>query len=290
MLVKDALKTSVRSLTHGKMRSALTMLGIVIGISSVITLMSIGTSAQGLILGQVQSIGSNLIFVIPGGSTNGRFSSPAAAQGIVIKSLKEQDVNSLSRESSISAVTAEVRGQGKAVYDGNDVRVTYDGVLGNYFSVRNFKTQSGYPFTQSDVDSFNHVAVIGSALAKTLFNDIDPIGRSIRLSNISFRIVGVLEKKGTGPGGVDQDNLVVIPVTVAQKQILGIDYYSFITVQANDSYTIDFVKSRITSVLRSDHFITDPKKDDFTVASQEDALSILDTITSTFTLFLAAIA
>src|SRR5882672_5676550 len=132
MLLKDAFTTATDSLTHGKMRSILTMLGIVIGIASVIILMSIGASAQALILNQVQGIGSNLVFVIPGGSISGKFSSPAAAQGIVIKSLKQQDVDALSREPSIDSATAEVRGQGKAVYADNDVTVTYEGVFSNF--------------------------------------------------------------------------------------------------------------------------------------------------------------
>ncbi len=272
MLIKDAFKTATRALTHGKMRSALTMLGIVIGISSVIILMSIGQSAQGLILNQVQGIGSNLIFVIPGGSTSGKFAAPAASQGIVIKSLKQTDVDALDRDPSINAVTAEVRGQAKAVYGDNDITVTYEGVLANFFALRNFKTVSGYPFAQSDVDSFNHVAVIGQTLAETLFGNLNPVGKYIRLGSVSLRVIGLLEKKGTGPGGVDQDNLVVVPMTVAQKQMLGIDYFNIITVQASEEYEISFVKSRVMSILQHSHNIADPNKDDFTVQTQEDVL------------------
>ncbi len=290
MLIKDAFKTATRALTHGKMRSVLTMLGIVIGIASVIILMSIGASAQALILNQVQGIGSNLVFVIPGGSTSSKFSSPAAAQGIVIKTLKQTDIDNLSREPSIDAVTAEARGQGKVVYGENDVNVTFDGVPANFFTVRNYATTDGYPFSQSDVDSFNHVAVIGSSLAKTLFNNLEPVGKMIRLNNISLRVVGVLESKGTGPGGVDQDNIVMVPNTVAQSQLLGTDYFTDIVVSANDAYTIDFVKQRITSVLRQDHTLQTTDQDDFTIETQADILSILGTITSTLTLFLAAIA
>ena len=290
MLYKDALKSATRSLTHGKMRSILTMLGIVIGIASVIILMSIGASAQALILNQVQGIGSNLVFVIPGGSSSSRFASPAAAQGIVIKTLKQNDIDNLSREPSITAVTAEARGQGKAVYADNDVTVTFDGVPANFFTVRNYNTTQGYPFTQADVDSFNHVAVIGSELAKTLFNSLDPVGKTIRLNNISLRVVGVLESKGTGPGGVDQDNIVILPNTVAQSQLLGTNYFADILVSADTTYNIDFVKSRITSVLRQDHNLQTIDQDDFTIETQADILSILGTITSVLTLFLAAIA
>src|SRR5579872_4206379 len=290
MLIKDAFKTATRALTHGKMRSILTMLGIVIGIASVIILMSIGASAQGLILNQVQGIGSNLVFIIPGGSSSSRFSSPAAAQGIVIKTLKQNDIDNLEREPSVTAVTAEARGQGKVVYADNDVTVTFDGVPANFFQVRNYQTADGYPFSQNDVDSFNHVAVIGSELAKTLFNNLEPVGKSIRLNNISLRVVGVLESKGTGPGGVDQDNIVMVPDTVAQGQLLGTDYFTDVLVEANSAYDISFVQSRITAVLRQDHNLQPSDQDDFTIETQADILSILGTITSTLTLFLAAIA
>ncbi len=291
MLFRDAFKTATRSLMHGKMRSILTMLGIVIGIASVIILMSIGQSAQDLILSQVQGIGSNLIFVIPGGSNNGRFSSPASAQGIVIASLVDRDIEALRREPSISAVLPEVRGQANAIYGDNNVTVTYQGAIANFFPVRNFITQKGRPFTQSDVDSFNHVAVIGSALANTLFgSNINPIDKMIRLKNLTFRVIGVLESKGTGPLGVDQDNLVIIPITIAQKQLLGISYFNDVVMQANSDYDINFVKSRIIFTLRRDHEITNPNKDDFTIRTQEDALSLLGNITSILTFFLAAIA
>ncbi len=290
MLFRDAFKTATRSLTHGKMRSILTMLGIVIGIASVIILMSIGASAQALILNEVEGIGSNLVFIIPGGSTSGKFESPAAAQGIVITSLKQADVDSLSREPSVVAAIPEVRGQAKAVLGDNDKTVTYQGVPANFFPVRNFVVERGYPFTESDVNSFNKVAVIGSEIAETFFGNREPIGKTIRLANINFRVVGVLEEKGTGAFGINQDNLILVPITVGQKQMLGIDYFNDITVQADEAYTIDFTKSRIISVLRQNHNIRDVNKDDFTIQTQEDALDILGTITSTLTLFLAAIA
>jgi len=290
MLLRDSLKTASAGLRHAKMRSFLTMLGIVIGIASVTLLMSIGTSAQNLILNQVQGTGSNLIFIIPGATKGSRFSSPASVQGIIIKTLVQADADALRREGSIVKVAPEVRGQAKVIYENTDATVTYDGTTEDFFSIRNFKTDKGYPFTQSDAASFNRVAVIGSALAKTLFGEVDPIGKTIRLKNISFRVVGVLEKKGIGPFGVDQDNLVLVPITIAQKQLLGIDYYNAITIQASDNYTIEFTKSRITSVLRQNHHVTNPDKDDFTIRTQQDALDLLGNITSIMKLFLTAIA
>ena len=291
MRFKDSITSARATLKRGKTRSLLTMLGIVIGISSVIVLMSIGQSAQDYILGQVQGLGSNLVIVIPGGTQNGRLSAPAASQGIIVTSLKQADVDALARDPSVAAVTEEARGQTDAVFGDNDKTITFDGVPANFFTVRNFVVAEGYPFTNDDVQSFNHVAVIGSALADTLFGaGSDPIGQSIRVKNISFRVIGVLAAKGTGAFGIDQDNIVLVPITVGQKQMLGTDYFTDIMVEANSSYTIDFAKARVQSILEQDHGITDPVKDDFTIETQQDVLSLLGNITSILTLFLTAIA
>jgi len=291
MRVSDLIKSSQATLKHGKMRSLLTMLGIVIGISSVIVLMSIGQSAQDYILAQVQGLGSNLIIILPGGTNNGRLSSPASAQGIIITSLVQQDVDALSRDPSIAAVTEEARGQAAVSFGDNNETVTFDSIPANYFTVRNFTVANGYPFTDNDVQSLNHVAVIGSVLATTLFGPgSDPVGQYINVKNIQFKVVGVLATKGTGAFGIDQDNLVLVPITVGQKQMLGINYFSDIEVQANNAYTISFVQSRVESILEKNHSITNSAKDDFTIETQQDVLSLLGNITSILTLFLAAIA
>ena len=292
MLFRDAFKTSTRSLTHGKMRSILTMLGIVIGIASVIILMSIGQSAQDLILGQVQSIGSNLIIVMPGAPSNGKFSSPASAQGIVITSLQQRDVDALEREPSVDLAVPEVRGQADVVYGNNNVTISYTGSTADFFTVSNLaKVSRGQTFSKSDVDSGNHVVVIGPDLATTLFGaNINPIDKTIYIKGVSFRVVGVLSKGGTGAFGVDIGNIVVMPISVAQKQLLGITYFNVVITQANPNYDINFVKSRMTFTLRQDHGITNPNKDDFNIETQADILSILGSITSILTLFLAAIA
>lgn len=290
MLLSDSLRTAARGIRHARMRSFLTMLGIVIGIASVILLMSIGASAEKLILDQVRSVGSNLIFVIPGGSGGSRFSSPASVQGIIIKTLVEDDVRALEREPSITAASPDVRGQARAIYENNDKTVTFIGVPANFFPVRNFKTDKGYPFTATDVASFNRVAVIGPTIAKDLFGERDPIGKLVRLKDVSFRVVGVLESKGVGPLGVDQDNIFLLPITVAQKQLLGINYYNFLTIQADEDYDIKFTQARATSILRQNHKITDPVKDDFTIRTQQDSLELLGNITGVMTIFLTSIA
>jgi putative ABC transport system permease protein len=291
MRLKDSIISARATLKHGKTRSLLTMLGIVIGISSVIILMSIGASAQAYILAQVQGLGSNLIIVIPGGTTNGKFSSPAAAQGIIVTSLVQNDVTALERDPSIAAVTEEARGQATASFGDNSEVVTFDGVPANFFTIRNFEVATGYPFTDDDVQSYNHVVVIGSDLANTLFGpNSNPVGQYILLKNISFRVVGVLAPKGTGAFGVDQDDIAMVPITVAQQQMLGVNYFSDIEVEANNNYTIDFAQQRVSTILQQDHNIANADQDDFTIETQQDVLSLLSTITSALTLFLAAIA
>ena len=291
MLYTDAFKTSLRSLTQSKTRTLLTMLGIIIGIASVIILMSIGQSAQDLILGKVQGIGSNLIIITPGAPTNGKFSPSAAEQGAIITSLQQRDVESLQREPSISAVGPLVSGQATVVYGNNNATESYQGTTAEMFAIRNLKVGQGYAFTQADVNSENPVVVIGPDLAVTLFGkNVDPINKNIRIKNISFRVVGVLSVGGTGAFGVNQGTIVIMPITVAQKQLLGISYFNMILAQANPNYTIDFATTRIKFDLAQNHGITDPNKYDFNIQTQADILSLLGSITSILTLFLAAIA
>lgn len=275
---------------NAKVRSFLTMLGIVIGIGSVVLLMSIGASTEKLILNEVEGVGSNLIFITPGATKGSKFASPAALLGIIIKTLDQRDMDDLKREPAFKYVTAEVRGQAKAVRGSNDTTVTFTGNDNDYFLIRNFDFYRGGPFTQSDLSSFNKVAVIGYNTAQTLFQDEDPIGKTIRLKDLNFRVVGVLSKQGLGPFGLDEDNIVLVPMSVAQKLMLGINYFNTMSVQVKDEYTTDFAKGRITSILRGNHHITDPNKDDFTVQTQEDFIAILGTVTSVLTIFLTAVA
>ncbi len=291
MRIRDASRTAWKGIMNAKMRSFLTMLGIVIGTGSVILLMSIGGSAEKLILSEVESVGSNLIFILPGSTKGSKFASPAALLGIVIKTLNEKDITDLRREPAFKYVTAEVRGQAKIIKGSNDSTITFTGNDNQYFAVRNFDFYKGSAFSQSDLTSFNKVVVLGYSIAETLFpNGEDPVGQIVRLKDINFRVVGVLTKQGLGPFGVDEDQLVSVPVTVAQKLMLGINYFNAVTVQVKDEYATDFAKGRITSLLRSNHRITDPNKDDFTVQTQEDFIAILGNVTGILTIFLTAIA
>ncbi len=286
----DALATAMRGIKNAKMRSLLTMLGIVIGIASVTLLMSIGSSAQKLILSQVEGAGSNLVFIVPGGSGGSRFASPPSVQGVVIKTLVERDVIDLRREPSIERIAPQVRGQARITAANRDHVALYEGTSGDIFPIRNFTIAHGSAFTERDVQSGNHVAVIGGTLSETLFNTQNSIGKLMRLKGVTFRVIGVLDKKGLGPFGVDQDNMVLVPITVAQRELLGIDYYNFITLQASDNYPIEMTTQRIKKILSTNHRIPSEDKEDFTIRTQEDAIGILSSVTSIMTVFLTMIA
>ncbi len=290
MRIVDSLKTSYKGLLYAKTRSLLTVLGIVIGITSVILLMSLGQSVQTLVLNQIQSAGSNFIYIIPGANKSSRFAAPPATQGIVIKTLVKRDVDAIKREAVFVRVAPEVRGQARIIYENNDVNVLFEGTTEDFFYIRNFKTILGTIFTDSDVNSFNRVAVLGSEIKKTLFGEKNPLGEIVRLKNIPFKVIGILEKKGLGPLGIDQDNLVIIPISVAQKQLLGINYYNSIAVEIDPSYKMDYAKGRLESILRQNHNITDPNKDDFTIRTQQEVLNILNNITFILKVFLTTIA
>lgn len=289
MKIRDAYNTATRSIFHAKARSLLTMLGIVIGIASVILLMSLGRSAQERILNEVRDVGSNLLFIIPGATKSSR-EATAQDLGIVIKSLNDQDITYLKRDPAVVGVTPEVRGQARAVYQNNDTKITFIGINQDYFSVRNTGIERGVKFLESDVRSGARIAILGQDIAKTLFGQEDPLGKNIRLKDISFRIVGIIEKKGIGAFGINQDELVLIPAPVAQKQLLGIDYYNTLSVQGSDLYTSEYIKERVTQIMRQSNRITDPTKDDFTVFSQQDLLSLIGNLTGVLTMFLTLIA
>jgi len=261
------------------------MLGIVIGIASVITIMSLGESAQAYILGQVQSFGSDIISINPGAPTSG---PPAAVQGIVIKTLNQRDVASLQNEPSILRVAARVSGQATISYGSTDRSVIWHAFSPIGYEMFNMELSSGAPFTEADSRAYSKVVVLGSKVAKDLFGSVSPVGKYVRLNGTNFRVAGVFASKGAGVFSFD--DYVVMPLSVGQKQMLGIDYYHELNAQFDPRYESDFVKSRIASILRQNHHITDASKEDFMIVSMEEAVAIIRSITSALTLFLSAIA
>ncbi len=285
------LKIALISIGKNKIRTGLTVLGIIIGIFAVVTLVALGKGAENYIVDQVSNAGSNLIAVLAG-KTDSEFSAPPSQQGQTITTLKYVDALKI-KESNItqhvSLVTAEVRGQFKTTSPYYENDATLVGTDPEFFSVRNTKILQGRNFEQKDIDSISNVAILGPKIARYLYPNQDPIGESIKIKQISFRIIGVTEEKGV-EDGQDRDKFVHVPITTAQKKLLGIDYLFAIYAESIDEESLPLAKEEIATVMRDQHDIEDPSKDDFTIYDTQQALDILSSITDILSVLLAAIA
>jgi len=291
MDLMESVRIALRSLAANKLRSALTMLGIIIGVAAVIALMGVGRGAQHAIDSQIKSLGTNLLFVSPGAvSSEGVRQAQGTAQ-----TLTYEDAIALSDQQNVPAVSAvapEVRGSGQAVYQGNNVNTQIVGVTPEYGPVRNYNVQSGEFINQSNVNSRSLVAVLGANVANTLFNGEDPVGQSIRINNVTFRVIGLLEAKG-GSGFGNQDDQVLVPLTTAQSRLQRSrsgagNVVSQISVQVADANQMDLAIQQISEVLRVRHHVR--YEDDFTIRSQQDMLASANQITGVLTLFLGGVA
>jgi len=290
MQLSALIKISYTALRAKKSRTFLTMLGIIIGIASVIIIMSVGAGAQSLIINQIKSVGSNLISIFPGKSEEK--GPPPSVMGIVNTSLKDEDIQALQNPYNVPhvvAVTGYNRGTGTILWRDEEMDATFEGVNSYYPAVEDAQVESGRFFTEEENMSLSHVAVIGSEVKNTLFADTDPLGQNIRIKKVSFTIVGVMPSRGT-KGFQNQDNLVYLPQKTAQKLLLGINYNSLVRVKIDNENNVSEAVNDITLTLREQHNITDPVNDDFTIRSQQDALNVLLTVTDSLKFFLAAIA
>ncbi len=282
-------KNTLKLLAANKMRSVLTMLGIVIGIAGVIMVISIGAGAQSLVLNQIKSMGTNLVSILPGGSEEE--GPPAAVMGIVIKTLTLEDAYSLensARAPHIESVSANVTGVDTALWRGNKMNVTFSGVSSAYIENQDLKIALGRSFTREDEVANARVAVLGSAVYDELFAGSEAIGETIKLKKESFRIIGVLEEKGVS-GFTNRDKQIYVPVTTAQNVLLGINYVSSIGIKVDTDTNVNSTMEDITSILRDRHDIPGDK-DDFTIQSAQQGLDALTSVTDALTYFLAAIA
>lgn len=276
-------------LMRNKVRSILTMLGIVIGVASMIIILAVGAGAQGLILSQVKSLGSNLIAVLPGKSeSNG---PPAAALGIVITTLTAEDGKALVSGGfpGLTAQTPYVRGGETVTWEDAKTDTTYVGVLASYTDVESAEVAKGRFFTDDEERSVSRVAVIGSQVADDLFGDLDPIGQSIKIKKNNFTIIGVMKKRGTS-GFQNQDNQIFVPLSTAQKLLLGINYVNFIRLKVDKPEDTDAAISYIEETLRERHDIANAEYDDFSVRSTAQGLEALTSITNALKIFLTAMA
>ncbi|WP_371378175.1 ABC transporter permease [Sporomusa aerivorans] len=283
----ESVKIALDALVSNKLRSILTMLGIIIGVGAVIAMVSIGMGVRDKISSSIASLGSNLIIVMPGAASS---SGVRQAAGSNI-TLTLKDSEAIAREvDGIGAVAPSVSKQYQMVAGNMNWTTSVQGTTPEYTEVRNLSVQAGSFITDDDVDSRNRVAVIGTTVAANLFDTQNPIGKSIRINNAPFTVIGVLESKGQSAGGQDQDDTVIIPLTTAQERMMGITYVQTISVQAANAEVVDQVQDGITSLLRARHGITADKDDDFTVRNLASVMATAQETTATITLLLGSIA
>jgi putative ABC transport system permease protein len=283
----ESVKIALDALVSNKLRSILTMLGIIIGVGAVIAMVSIGMGVRDKVSSSIASLGSNLIIVTPGAaSTSGVRQAAGSNTTLTLK-----DSEAIAREvGGIGAVAPSVSKQYQLVAGNMNLTTSVQGTTPDYLEVRNLSVQAGSFITDDDVDNRNRVAVIGTSVASNLFDTMNPIGQSIRINNAPFTVIGVLESKGQSAGGQDQDDTVIIPLTTAQERMMGITYIQTISVQAADSDVVDQVQDGITSLLRARHGISADKTDDFTVRNLASVMATAQETTATITLLLGSIA
>ena len=286
--LKNCLGT-LQALRRNKMRSFLTSLGIIIGISSVIVIMSVGSGAQSLVVNQIEGIGSDLIGVLPGASDDE--GPPAAVMGINITTLIYDDAIAIqNRVDGVEEAAAYLRGVAVATWQNKTADTSFLGVSGNYTSVEaGAELSAGHFFSVEESEQVAKVAVLGSSVAEELFATNDAIGERIKINKESFRVVGVMEERGVA-GFQNQDDQIFIPLETAQKLMLGVKHLSMIRAKVRDDVDMEYVIEETKAVLRDQHDIDNPEEDDFTVRSQEESLKTLDEITNALNYFLAMVA
>ncbi len=288
MKTQDILQETFISLSSNKARSGLTMLGIVIGIASVIAMTAIGAGAQKSISSSIQSMGANLIVVSPG-APRGVGQQVNQGRGSA-KTLTMQDVTAITKLDYVKAVTAEVSSRYQVTAKGTNTNTTVDGVTSSYTDVRNLQIDQGNFITDQNNQSGAKVAVLGPTVVTDLFPDgTDPMGQIIRIKNTQFKIVGITKAKG-GSGFQNPDDMIYIPLTTAQRYFSGDQYVSSISVSAENSELMTELQTNITSTLLSEHNISDPTLADFNTMNQADIIATASSITGTLTALLAAIA
>ena len=290
--VIPAMKIAFGALRINKLRSALTMLGIIIGVGAVIAMVAVGSGATERIQEQIASIGSNVIIVMPGSIT---------ASGVRLGSgnmttLTQDDAKAIARDCpGVQAVAPTSRGGAQVVSGNNNWATSIQGTTPEYLSIRDIGIQSGSAFTQQDVDSAAKVALLGQTVVNNLFNGSDPVGQVIRIKQVPFTVVGTLVPKGQSPTGQDQDDLILMPITTAQKKVLGVNQaransVGTLIVQAAGPQQMQAAQDQMRSVLRQRHHLQATQDDDFTIRNLEEVFQAQETSSRVMSILLAAIA
>ena len=285
-MYKESFLMAWASLIANKMRSILTMLGIIIGVAAVIALVSIGNGVKQDIQNSISSLGSNLLMVMPGAPRTPGVRPSAGS----MKSLKVADYEAIAKLDGVKAASPMTNGAYVVIYQNKNWTTSVSGVNANYLDVNNWSMKSGRFLSEKNIQNRERVAVVGKTVVKNLFGDEDPVGAEIRVKNIPFRIIGVLNSKGSGAMGNDQDDMVIIPYTTAMERVDGIDYLRMIYVVGEDENGIDRLQSDIENLLRVRHGIKDTNLDDFNIQNMNSIMETMEETTGTLTLFLGAVA
>ena len=284
----NLIKIAVRALANNKLRGFLTMLGIIIGVASVITMLAIGQGSKRSIQAQISEMGSNMIMIHPGADVRGGVRQDASA----METLKLQDYEDIVDETRfVSAVSPSVNSSGQAIYGANNAPTTVYGISPDYLEIRRYKVEDGDMFTDQDIQTAAKVCVVGKTVVDNLFPDgSNPVGKVIRFQKLPFRIVGVLESKGYNSMGMDQDDLILAPYTTIQKKVLAITHLQGITCSALKEEYTDQAIDEISEILRRNHKLKESDDDDFTIRSQQELSTMLTSTTDMMTVLLAAVA
>ena len=284
----NLIKIALRALANNKLRGFLTMLGIIIGVASVITMLAIGQGSKRSIQEQISEMGSNMIMIHPGADVRGGVRQDASA----METLKLEDYQNIVDETRyVSAVSPSVNSSGQAIYGANNAPTTVYGISPDYLEIRRYKVEDGDMFTEQDIQTAAKVCVVGKTVVDNLFPDGgNPVGKVIRFQKLPFRIVGVLESKGYNSMGMDQDDLILAPYTTIQKKVLAITHLQGITCSALKEEYTDQAIDEITEILRRNHKLKESDDDDFTIRSQQELSTMLTSTTDMMTVLLAAVA
>lgn len=288
MNLTNLFKIALRALANNKMRGFLTMLGIIIGVASVITMLAIGQGSKKSIQAEISEMGSNMIMIQPGGDIRGGVRQEASS----METLKLQDYQNIVDETRyVAAVSPSVNSSGQVIYGANNAPTTIYGISPDYMEIRRYKVEDGEMFSDQDIAVAAKVCVVGKTVVDNLFpGGENPVGKVIRFQKLPFKIVGVLESKGYNSMGMDQDDLILAPYTTIQKKVLAITHLQGITCSAlKEEYTEQAI-DEISEILRRNHKLKTDEDDDFTIRSQQELSSMLTSTTDMMTVLLAAVA
>lgn len=288
MNTTNLLKIALRALANNKLRGFLTMLGIIIGVASVITMLAIGQGSKRSIQAQISEMGSNMIMIQPGADMRGGVRQDASA----METLKLQDYEDIVNETRyVSATSPSVNSSGQVIYGANNAPTTVYGISPDYMEIRRYEVEDGDMFSDQDVQTAAKVCVIGKTVVDNLFpGGENPVGKVIRFQKLPFRVVGVLKSKGYNSMGMDQDDLILAPYTTIQKKVLPITHLQGITCSALKEEYTDQAIDEISEILRRNHRLRETDDDDFTIRSMQELSTMLTSTTDIMTTLLAAVA